>query len=364
MDNKKQIERLLQLPCPSCGGHIKYSAAQQQITCDYCGYTEEADNVNDLVEELSLKEAIKAAKRYTPEDFGERVVGCQNCGARYMMQKTDVHLQCPFCASKKVNLEAYDHNLIQPSGILPFKIPEQAAIEKFERWIGNGWFYPSKLKRLATLERMRGVYIPFWTYDAQTDTKWQGEAGFYQDDAREVFERGQFKNQEQREVRWEYRQGQFSYFFDDVLIVASKGLHQRHFSRILLYQLEEVINFDARLILGWEAEIYNLEVDDGYDRAERIMDERLRGMAIAKMGGDTYRNLRLQTQKYDQTFKHLILPVWICAYRYNDKVYQFVVNGQTGRVGGQKPLSYYKIAFMILLFIGALAALYWYRISR
>jgi len=111
-----------------------------------------------------------------------------------------------------------------------------------------------------------------------------------------------------------------------------------------------VVNFDPRLMIGWEAEIYNLEIDDGYQQAEHIMNYKLRNMCSAQLGGDTQRNLHVQSQKSAQTFKHIILPIWLCSYHYNNKLYHFTINGQTGKVYGKKPTSWWKIAGLILLF--------------
>ncbi len=351
MENLQQIENVLHNPCPSCGGKLLYSAEYQQLSCDYCGYKEDINRENDEVEEQALHDAVLNASMFTPEDVGEKVVDCTNCGAKYMLQVSDVQLECPFCGSHKVNLEAYDHNLIQPLGILPFQIPRKEALNKFNNWIKKGWFHPNKLKQLSDLEKIHGVYIPFWTYDAQTESDWKGEAGHYYYETERVYVDGKWQSKQVQKVRWTHRSGHLSHFFDDVLVVASKGLTNPKFIRILTYRLDEVINFDPRLILGWEAEVYSIEVDGGYEIADKIMDDRIRGMCISRMGGDTYRNLKINTDKSGQTFKLIILPVWICSYMYNNKIYQFVINGQSGRIGGEKPLSYYKIAFAVIGFI-------------
>ena len=125
--------------------------------------------------------------------------------------------------------------------------------------------------------------------------------------------------------------------------------------RILPFRLSEVVNFDPRLMVGWEAEIYNLEVDDGYHQAENIMDYKLRNMCSAQLGGDTQRNLHVTNQKCGQTFKHIVLPIWLCSYYYNNKLYHFTINGQTGKVYGKKPYSWWKIGFAVLMVVAFIA---------
>lgn len=355
----QEIEKVLHIPCPSCGGKLEYSADKHKVVCTYCGNTEDVNEANDLVVELSLKEAVKQVGRIVPEKIGNKVINCGSCGSRYIVESSRPTVRCPFCASKKINLESFEHNIIQPSGIIPLKISRKDGIERFHKWIRKGIWHPRKLKRLANIENLHGIYVPFWTFDAQTESEWRGEAGYHYQETQRVHVNGKWETRTVTKTRWVSRRGHLSHFFDDVLVVASQGIQQKHIQKIFPYNLEEVINFDAKLMLGWEAEIYSIELDQGYRKADHIMDQQLYNLCAAELGGDTQRNLRVNTQKFNQTFKHIILPVWLCSYRYNDKVYQFLINGQTGRVGGKKPLSYIKIGFAILMVI-AFFVLLWY----
>ena len=357
------LENTISPTCPSCGSNLAYSAEAKKIACSYCGYTEDIDHSNDKIVEKSLSEAVESSRDFSPEEVGKKVFDCGNCGAKFMVESDQIKVSCGFCASRNVNLEAYDHQYIQPIGIIPFYISRFEAEKIFEKWINQGWFHPNKLKKLAAVEDLHGLYIPFWTYDAQTESSWSGEAGTYYYETQTVRIKGKMQTQQVRKVRWQYRSGRLSHFFDDVLVIASGGLEQRHVERILPFRLEEAVNFDPRLIVGWESEIYNLEVDEGYQVAERIMDDKIRNMCSAQLGGDTQRNLHVESSKSDQTFKHIVLPLWLCSYVYNNKVFHFTINGQTGKVRGKKPLSWAKIAFLILLFVLLIAGIWYLRES-
>ncbi len=357
------LENTISPDCPSCGSNLAYSAEHKKISCDYCGYQEEIDHSNDKIVEQSLKEAVHSARDYTPEALGKKVFDCGNCGAKFMVETEQVKVNCGFCGSKNVNLEAYDHKYIQPIGIIPFYISRFEAERIFEKWINRGWFHPSKLKRLAAVEDLHGIYIPFWTYDAQTESQWRGEAGYYHYETKQVRINGRMQTKQVRKTRWKYRSGNLSHFFDDVLVVASGGLEQKHINRVLPFRLEELVNFDGRLMVGWESEVYQTEVDEGHQIADRIMDDKIRNMCSAQLGGDTQRNLSVESHKSGQTFKHIVLPLWICSYMYNNKVYHFTINGQTGKVNGQKPLSWVKIAFLISLFFLFLFGVWYLRES-
>ena len=342
--------KLMDLNCPSCGGNLHYSAEHKKIHCEHCGYLEEVNKANDQLVERSLHNAVQEVTEFIPEERGQTVFDCGNCGAKFMVEPEEVKIGCGFCGSRNVNAEAFEHKFIQPMGIIPFYISRFEASKIFDKWIKKGWFHPNKLKHIASIENLHGVYIPFWTYDAETHSTWSGEAGFYYNEQVRVRVNGQMKTQNVQKVRWQHRSGRLDHFFDDILVVASGGLKQKQVEKILPFRLEELVNFDPRLMVGWEAEVYQQEVDDGYREAEIIMDYKIRNMCSAQLGGDTQRNLHVQSSKEAQTFKHIILPLWTAAYMYNNKTYHFTINGQTGRVSGKKPVSWVKIAFCVFLF--------------
>lgn len=347
------------LPCPSCGSELYYSAENKKLTCDHCGYLEEVDHSNDKVIEKSLHDALSKVADFVPESVGKKVMDCGNCGAKFMVENDEIKVGCGFCGSTKVNVEAFEHNYIQPVGIIPFYVSRDEASAKFNKWIKQGWFHPSKLKKLAAIDNLHGMYIPFWTYDAQSESQWSGQAGHHYYETRMMRVNGRMQQQRIQKTRWTNRSGCLEHFFDDVLVVASDKLEQIYINKILPFRLEEVVNYDPRLMVGWEAEIYTQEVDNCYLRAEQVMQHRLRNMCSAQLGGDTQRNLHVSSDLHSQTFKHIMLPLWLCSYTYQNKIRHFTINGQTGKIYGQKPISYYKIAFCIALFILFLAGV-WY----
>ena len=344
------IEDAMQLPCPSCGSQLIYAAEKQKLSCKHCGYLEEIDYSNDLVVEQPLYTAIEGDQNFISETPDKQFFECQNCSAKFTIESKTLKVNCGFCGSSKVNLEAYDLQYIKPVGIIPFYISKEAAEKRFNKWIRQGWFTPFNFQKLTSVNSLHGVYIPFWTYDAQTESEWSGEAGHHYYENVQMRVNGKMQTQRVQKVRWQYKSGKLSHFFDDILVVASGGLVQKNIARILPYRLQELVNFDARLMLGWEAEIYQLGVEEGYQVGAQIMDHNLRNMCSAQLGGDTQRNLHVSSHKSGQSFKHVVLPLWICSYNYKNKVYRFSINGQTGKVYGQKPTSWLKIAILVSLF--------------
>lgn len=354
--SEKMLNQILQMPCPSCGSELSYSAEKQAINCKHCGYTQDYDRANDLIRERSLADAARSVKRFTPEAIQKHVVECEACRSQIMVEDNEVAVRCNFCGSEKVNKAAFTKNLIQPQGIIPFDIPKRDAIEKFKKWIAEGWFRPNALKRLAQLGDIHGIYLPFWTFDADSYNEWAGEAGFYY--YVEVERDG--KTEREQRTRWEWRDGEFSKGFDDILILAAEGAAEKVVEGIYPYSLQKAVNYNPTLMVGWEAQIYTVEVDKGYNKAADRMRAEIRSEASRRLGGDTQRGLQVHSDIYNQTFKHLILPVWLCTYMYNGKAYQFAVNGQTGKISGQKPVSWVKVFFFVLFLVAVVGAIIYF----
>jgi len=350
-NNENVKQSIIKLPCPTCSSQLTYSAEKGKIACGHCGFDRDFDKANDLIKEQSLAQAESLKTKYLPKESGKKVIDCQGCGSKLMIDETEVSVRCNFCGSEKVNEKAFDQNLIMPQGIIPFKIGKKEAVAKFKDWIKKGWFHPNKLKHLAALGDLHGIYVPFWTYDAQTYTEWSGEAGYHYYVSQTTYENGKAVTKQVRKTRWEWKSGSFNQFFDDLLIVASKGLPEKIITNIYPYKLEELGNHNPELMVGWEAEIYSLDVKEGYTKAENLMLGKLRERARREIGGDTHRNLSVDADFYDQSFKHIILPVWLCTYKYNGKPYQFAVNGQTGKIKGEKPISAIKVAILIIVIL-------------
>jgi ribosomal protein S27AE len=336
---------LLDSPCPSCGGKLLYSAEKESMVCGHCGHWEQPDFSGDQIVELELplQDFKSTAGTYTPEEIGQKAYACGGCGAQTMMDPREVRTVCGFCGSNKVNETAFDRTLIRPQGVIPFVIGRQEAIYIFDNWIGKGWFLPNTLEQYAQIENLHGVYLPAWTYDARTESSWVGEAGFHS-----------YDSNNRRSTRYEFRHGRLKHFFNDVVVFGSQAHSQERLAEILPFDFSLAINFDPRVLLGWEVGVSDLDVDSGYKEADQIMAKRIHEMCAEAIGGDTHRNLRIiSTAKSDQTFKHLVLPVWMCSYNYNGKNYYFLINGQTGKIDGVKPRSWIKL-FFFYLFLGIL----------
>lgn len=356
-DSLEQTEPVIHVDCNSCGAEMVYSPEKQMMLCNHCGNTRTLPRASDRVLEKSFTEAIYLDEAPRGFDVEGNSYHCNNCGADTMVASDTVAFECPFCGSNNVNKEAHHAKAIRPSGILPFKIPLAQAKEKFTAWIKKGFFAPNNLKKFAKIKDIQGVYIPFWTYDADTRSQWTAMAGYYYYVSETYTDKdGNVRTRQVRRTRWVPASGYYEHWYNDVLVVGSRGISQRNMERIYPFELQEIVNYDSRFILGLNSEVYQIDVKEGFQTAETIIDGKIRQACIRQIPGDTYRSLNINTHKSGLTYKHVLLPVWVAGYTYNKKVYQFLVNGQTGKISGRKPIAWWKVALLILVVGAAVAA--------
>jgi hypothetical protein len=226
--------------------------------------------------------------------------------------------------------------------VLPFRITDAEARAAFDRWLKGLWFAPNGLARFARGEnRFAGIYVPYWSFDADTRSSYRGERGVYH-----TVRRGK---EQRQEIRWSPASGRLARRFDDLLVMAAQSLPRSYVHALEPWNLDDLQPYDARYLSGFRAEGYTVELRDGWTLGRQRMDEVIRGDVARAIGGDVQRIHSIDTATSGERFKHLLLPVWVAAYRYRDRSYRFVVNAQTGRVRGERPWSWIKIALALLL---------------
>jgi hypothetical protein len=255
-------------------------------------------------------------------------------------------------------------SLIAPGGLLPFKITDHQARQAFSQWLAGRWFAPNGLKEFANLGQMAGVYAPYWTYDSMTFTHYTGERGddyFETETYQERDANGQMvsKTREVRKTRWTSVSGEVRHFFDDVLIYASQSLPENYVYNLAPWDLPEAEDFRSDFLSGFKTERYTIGLKDGFAKARGIMDQEIRRLCCRNIGGDHQRLNTVDTQYLGITFKHLLLPMWLAVYRYQNQPHRVLVNGRTGKVVGSRPYSWIKITLFILAIVAAVLLAMW-----
>lgn len=354
---------LLRAPCPGCGSHRTFQAESQLLACGHCGTTEAFSFSQTKLAERPLS-ALLTAEELPADRVSEQLLyGCAGCGARTRVSADQPTLSCGFCGSRAINPEAQHTRLIEPAGVLPFRLGRPAAIASFRAWLAGRWLAPTKLQSGAVLDNLHGIYLPFWTFDAQAYSEWHGERGdYYYVSVSGTDSQGRPTTRQERRTSWSTRSGTHQHFYNDLLLLASRSLaNQRQYVEAVLdYDLDAVVDYDARVLLGWEAEVYGIDLAEGLAEARTTFREQEIEHCKQALGGDEQRGLHVRTSLTDESFKHLLLPLWVCAYVYQGKLYHFLVNGQTGRVSGSHPYSPWKVGLLILLIVAVLGALYYF----
>ncbi|MCF6443966.1 TFIIB-type zinc finger domain-containing protein [Nereida sp. MMG025] len=353
-------------PCDQCGADLRFDPSKGQLSCDFCG------NSEPLVEhyrpapitEQDFHKALRA-ELSAGEMEETRVLSCTNCGAQVEFEP-DVHAaECPFCATPVVT-DTGAHRHIKPKGLLPFALEEKDAKAAMNTWLGRLWFAPNSLQKYARKGRkMQGIYVPYWTYDANTRSQYEGQRGTVYYETRTVVRNGQRQTQRVQRVRWRGVRGRVGRAFDDVLVLASRSLPKRFTDALEPWDMSRLEPYSPEYLAGFRAEGYTVSLEDGFDEARHMMDRVIERDVKFDIGGDRQRITALQTQVSDVTFKHVLLPVWLAAYKYRGRTFRFVVNGRTGQVQGERPYSAWKIFFAALLVaIFAACAGYLYAVNE
>ena len=340
-----------QFPCKQCGSQLVYEPGSAHLTCTYCGFknlitSEDAPAIRELDFDHHLELAASEA-----ETMEVMAILCTSCGAETTLNPNVVSDICPFCDTPLVQTK-HTEKIFKPQGVVPFKLSKDDSVDAYRKWLRGLWFAPNKLKDLALEEHFTGVYYPFWTYDSDTFTRYSGQRGdyYYTTKRYQANENGRMvtKHKQVRHTRWSKRRGAVENVFDDVLVAASKSVAHFYTKKLEPWDLDELEPYTDAYLSGFKAESYSILLDHAFKEAQHIMDGVIVQSIYRDIGGDEQRINRKETTYDDVTFKHILLPVWINAYHYNDKVYRFMVNGATGRVHGERPYSAIKIFFAIL----------------
>ena len=346
-------------PCAQCGAMLHYAVGTENLECNYCGFANKIQDSTEAILELDLHRALRELQNSRKIAPQTRILNCPNCAAEFSL---DVHIhagECPFCATTVVTSTG-DAKLIKPKALLPFKITEDQARESYRKWLSTLWFAPNELKKYARSDTsLNGVYIPYWTYDSDTVTGYVGQRGdvYYVRQTFTTVVNGKRVRQTRQvpKIRWTTVSGRTSRHFDDVLIGATNTLPRKITDWLEPWDLVNLVPYTEEYLSGFSSEVYQVELDEGFNHAQVTMDRIIRSDVARAIGGDQQRIQRLETQHSETTFKHVLLPLWSAAFEFRDRTFRFVVNGRTGKTRGERPYSSVKIAMAVLAAMVVLA---------
>lgn len=354
--------------CHDCGAVLKFAPGTRHLKCEYCGadneIASEADQASVVKEEIDFEKFLSENNVAASDKQEVSAVKCDSCGATTTLKPNITSDSCPFCSNTLVIKNASTCSIIKPKYVLPFAIDSKKGMEAFKKWVDGLWFAPGDLKRYAqTAEKLAGMYLPYWTYDSDTHSSYTGMRGmnYTTTESYTAIENGKSVSRTRTvtKIRWTPCAGNVNNTFDDVLVIASRSLPEKYVNALEPWDLGNLSAYDDRYLSGFRAETYQVDVKGGFDKAKVRMTDEIRNTCRRDIGGDHQQVLTVNTSYNNITFKHILLPIWISAFKYNAKVYRFMINGRTGEVQGERPWSIWKIVGLAVGVIAAAAIAWW-----
>ncbi|MBD0831333.1 DNA helicase PriA [Aestuariibaculum sediminum] len=351
MEDIKKQKSELKKACLNCGAELLYAPGTTTLICEYCGNEETIAAKNQGFEELELKPYLDKIGGQSHSEVIS-MLQCKNCGANQHIEEHYKSLHCVYCSMPLIIEDVCEEEWILPGAVLPFQIDHKKAHQVFKNWVGGLWFAPNNLKKAAlNPDLTRGLYLPYWTFDAFLNADYTGQRGdyYYVNVPYTTTQNGKTvtRTRRERRTRWTYASGHVSGFVDDTLVKASKQNTGNIPLKIAHWNLKLLKPFDSSYLSGFVTEKYTISLKDGHlestDEARKIANY----WARRDIGGDTQRVSSIDMQLSNETFKHILLPVYISTYKFKGKRYNFYVNGENGAISGERPYSFWKIFFTV-----------------
>ena len=345
-------------PCDQCGADLRFAPGQSVLKCAHCGHEQrivlDEGPWGGKTKPFQEHDLARGLRDDLPATASQevRATRCPNCGAMVEFQGASHASECPFCATPLV-VDSGSQRLIKPQAVIPFQLDEPSARKALINWLGRLWFAPNRLLEFTRAGRaMNGVYVPYWTFDANTQSRYRGARGEHYYETRTVTVnvngRSERRQEQVQKTRWYPASGTVARRFDDVLVIAATSLPTRLGDGLEPWDLSGLAPYSPEYLAGWQAEGYTVALADGHQTGRGKMDKVIYNDVCRDIGGDVQRVDDIDSDYRDETFKHILLPVWMAAYKYGGKSYRFLVNGQTGEVQGERPWSVWKITFAVL----------------
>ena len=348
LESPQSDSAAVEFPCPNCGAKTRWDPETDALSCEHCNTVTQVPRDEGTILERPLSEAGEAARGLGLE---VRVSQCGNCGARVTYDETATSEVCVYCGSANVLAQEANRNAIRPESLVPLDISRKNVEERFKKWLHGLWFRPNALKKQKKFEAV-GVYVPFWTFDCAVHSDWSADAGhyYYVPVVYTVVVNGkpQVRTRMERRIRWVPAWGQRDDAYDDVLVHASKGMPEKLVQELGGFDTRELVPYRPEYLAGWRAEEYSVDLEQGWDAGQGAVEKEQRNRCAGDVPGDTYRNLRVKNLISGVHWKHILLPMWSLQYKFKGKVYTVLINGQTGNVEGEAPISWVKVLLAVV----------------
>jgi hypothetical protein len=297
--------------------------------------------------------AIVEAQLVEPSPLTKHIQ-CKTCGAEVTTEPSQRSYVCPFCDSTYVQELTPDQTGRQrPEFVIGFAITPEQALEEFKKWLKrNSWYRPGDLAAASVADKLKGIYLPFWSFSMLAQSSWRAQIGEYWYRT-ETYTTTDSKGnttthtRQVRETEWWPCAGRHHRYYSGYLVSGSKGLPQSQSLRVQPFNLPALKRYEPFFLAGWLAEEYSIARDEALALCQQEFQRQENGNVAGFLPGDTHNGLAVQTQFSQINSDLCLLPIYILSYRYKDKVYRYLLNGQTGKMDGDKPVSGKRIGIAV-----------------
>lgn len=328
--------------CPQCGGKMIFDSERKDLVCQFCGSIQPTTETPANGKQEHALDFVLLTHRGHRWAEAQHQLACERCGAVSLLAVGETVHQCPYCGSERLFVSEEKRELLDPQAIGLVQIDQSHAQRILQHWMGSGFFIPDDLRKLTRTSALRPAYYPFWSISGTLELQWTCDVNLGSNKA----------------PRWVPQNGYEFENFDEVLIPGIGFLQTKQLNDILPFLLDDVVEFKPEYLAGWTAMTY----DQPLTTASLAARERV----VRKVRQEIYnrvevarekRNLRTGATNWSgMTYKLLLLPLWIGTYHYKGETYRILVNGQTGKISGEKPVDRLKVWMALAIGVLGLVA--------
>lgn len=345
--NEEDIEKVevetIGYKCDNCGDEMLFDPDSNCLKCDSCGNKIEFEQKEQNVRENDFLSALENENTINIDE-GTKVneIECESCGAILVYENNVFANKCVYCGSSHVQKNETS-SYLKPEYLVPFAISKKYSNDLVDKWCKGKFFMDKNFKENVTANDLYGVYIPYWTYDTSTLTHYTAMRGKHYFVTRTRRVNGKTETYQEMRTRWYPVSGMHNKFFDDILVPATFNTENINYKQIIHFNLEALVEYDEKYVTGFLAKKYDLKLKEGWENAKINAQQELKYEIERRIGGDVVAGLKMDTNYSNITFKHILLPLWIYTYNHKGKIYNFLINGQTGTIFAKYPLNWLRV---------------------
>jgi Zn finger protein HypA/HybF involved in hydrogenase expression len=348
------------VPCDACGTPVELL----DKFCPACGvanphYVQPSRGIGSAGSQNVVEAEVVAGVETSQKHFR-----CDNCGSEMTADPQQRSYVCPFCDSTYVvEFSPSMTGRQRPEFVIGFSINQEQALGEFQKWLRqNSWFRPGDLSQSSVADKLKGIYLPFWSFSMLAQSNWRASIGehWYRTETYTTTDSKGNTTTHTRQVQeteWWPAAGKHHRYYSGYLVSGSKGLPQTQAERVMPFQLPALKRYEPYFLAGWLSEEYSVEREQALELCKQEFYRREQQNIGAFLPGDTHRSLEAQTSFEHVNSDLILLPVYLLTYRYQDKLYRFLLNGQTGKMEGDKPVSWQRISIAVGIGVAILAAI-------